>query len=104
MRVAFWEALLESTRTKTYAEWVELFDTELDVWAEVFRHNSELLHHPQIEHDGCTVVIDDPVVGKVVQPGAIVRMQRTPAELGTPAPALDEHGEVLRAEIAASSR
>ena len=49
-----------AVRAKTYDEWLVEFDDEPDVWAEVFRYGSELLHHPQMVHDGRTLVIDDP--------------------------------------------
>ena len=88
-------------KEKTYEQWLDAFDVETDVWAEMFRHGSELLHHPQMVHDGRTVVIDDPTAGAVVQPGPIVKMEATPAQLGAPAPALGEHDEVIRAAIGA---
>jgi crotonobetainyl-CoA:carnitine CoA-transferase CaiB-like acyl-CoA transferase len=95
-RIAFWEKALEIIRSKTYDEWVAEFDREPDVWAEMFRSGSELLHHPQMLHDSRTTVIDDPAFGKVQQPGPLVRMHATPAELGAPAPALDQHGPAIR--------
>lgn len=96
-REAYWEKLLEAVRSKTVAEWYEVFDREPDVFAEVFRTGSELLHHPQILHDGQTVTIEDPKLGPVLQPGALVKMSETPSVTDVPAPALDEHGDELRA-------
>jgi crotonobetainyl-CoA:carnitine CoA-transferase CaiB-like acyl-CoA transferase len=96
MRLAFWEKALEVIRSKTYDEWVLDFDREPDVWAEMFRSGSELLHHPQMLHDNLTTLIDDPAFGQVHQPGALVRMRTTPAKLGAPAPAVDEHGASIR--------
>jgi crotonobetainyl-CoA:carnitine CoA-transferase CaiB-like acyl-CoA transferase len=96
VRVAFWEEALARTRSKTYEEWLEVFDAEPDVWAEMFRHGSELLHHPQIVHDRRTVVIDDPAVGPVLQPGPLLRLHATPVEPATPAPTLDAHGDTVR--------
>jgi crotonobetainyl-CoA:carnitine CoA-transferase CaiB-like acyl-CoA transferase len=98
IRVAFWEEALTRTRSRTYDEWLEVFDAEPDVWAEMFRHNTELLHHPQMVHDRRTVVIDDPAAGAVLQPGPLVQMAQTPAELGRPAPAPDEHAAGARAD------
>jgi crotonobetainyl-CoA:carnitine CoA-transferase CaiB-like acyl-CoA transferase len=96
------EKALEITRSKTYAEWLEEFEREPDVWAEMFRDHTELLHHPQMVQDHRTVEIDDPVLGKVLQPGPIVLMSETPAELGASAPALDEQGAAIRAALGAS--
>ncbi|HET6966385.1 MAG TPA: CoA transferase [Acidimicrobiales bacterium] len=95
-REAYWEKLLEAVRAKTVAEWYEVFDQEPDVFAELFRTGSELLHHPQIVHDGQAVTVEDPKLGPVLQPGALVKMTETPSATSVPAPALDEHGAELR--------
>jgi crotonobetainyl-CoA:carnitine CoA-transferase CaiB-like acyl-CoA transferase len=83
------EKALEVTRSKTYAEWLEEFEREPDVWAEMFRDGTELLHHPQMVQDHRVATIDDPNAGAVLQPGPIVLMTETPADLGAPAPGLD---------------
>ena len=51
VRAEFWDLALAAVRTKTYDEWLEVFDDEPDVWAEVFREGTELLHHPQLVAD-----------------------------------------------------
>src|ERR1700680_2349523 len=88
--------MLVVIRSKTVAEWYEVFDAEPDVFAEVFRTGSELLHHPQIAHDGMAVEITDPEVGHVLQPGPLVKLAGTPASMHGRAPALDEQGAQLR--------
>lgn len=103
LRRAFWEKALAAVRARTYDEWLAAFDEEPDVWAEVFRAGSEPLHHPQTVHDRRTVVVYDPRLGPVLQPGPLVAMRATPAELGRPAPALDEHAAELRAEAAVAA-
>jgi crotonobetainyl-CoA:carnitine CoA-transferase CaiB-like acyl-CoA transferase len=100
--VKWQEKALEITRSKTYAEWLEEFEREPDVWAEVFRDGSELLHHPQMVQDGRTVVIDDLALGPVLQPGPLVTMTATPAELGATAPDLDADADALRERAAAA--
>ncbi|HXY93194.1 MAG TPA: CoA transferase, partial [Acidimicrobiia bacterium] len=97
VRVAFWERGLANIRSRTYDEWLKIFDDEPDVWADIFRHDTELLHHPQLERDGRVATIEDAAVGPVRQPGPLVRMDATPARLGRPAPRLDEHGAYARA-------
>ena len=101
IRVAFWERALTSMKTKTYDEWLEVFDEHPDVWADLFRHGTELLHHPQLVQDERVTTIDDPELGKVLQPGPLVRMDATPAQLGRSAPGLDEHATAIREESTA---
>ncbi|HLY83505.1 MAG TPA: CoA transferase, partial [Acidimicrobiales bacterium] len=96
VREAYWERMLAVIRSKTVAEWYAVFDAEPDVFAEIFRTGSELLHHPQIVHDGQAVEINDPKLGAVFQPGPLVKMGATPASLSASGPALDEQGTELR--------
>jgi crotonobetainyl-CoA:carnitine CoA-transferase CaiB-like acyl-CoA transferase len=97
-RGEFWDRLLEAVRARTYAEWCALFDGEPDVWAEVFRHGTELLHHPQLEHDHQTLVLHDRELGAVHQPGPLVRMTATPARVVRDAPRPGEHTAEVRAD------
>jgi crotonobetainyl-CoA:carnitine CoA-transferase CaiB-like acyl-CoA transferase len=101
-RVEFWEILLQQAHRKTLAEWQRVFETDHDVWAEVFRHGTELLHHPQMVHNRMVIETDDPRLGLVRQPGRLVRVDSAPLPAPRPAPALDEHGENIRAGIAGS--
>ena len=98
VRVAFWERALTNIRARTYDEWLEVFDETPDVWGEIFRHDTELLHHPQLVHDRRVAVVEDRDVGPVLQPGPLVRMDATPAVVDRPAPRLDEHGDDVRGE------
>ncbi|GMU77904.1 MAG: hypothetical protein AMXMBFR46_07020 [Acidimicrobiia bacterium] len=95
---AFWERLLEATRAKSLAEWQACFETNHDVWAETMSRGSELLDHPQMQHLGAVVELDDVERGPVRQPGPIARLSETPAPLGRSAPALDADGPRLRAD------
>jgi crotonobetainyl-CoA:carnitine CoA-transferase CaiB-like acyl-CoA transferase len=98
-RTEYYEMLLAAVRSKTAAEWQEEFDCEPDVWAEIFRHGSELLDHPQMVHDGAVVTVDDAAFGPVRQPGPLVSLSTTPGEIARGAPALDEHGAAIRTEL-----
>ena len=69
----------------TLADWQQVFDRDHDVWAEVFRHGSDLLDHAQMIHDHQVVTIDDPERGPVRQPGPIFRLQETPGRADRPA-------------------
>jgi len=96
LRQEFWETMISAVRDKTVAEWNQAFDDDPDVFAEIFRHGTELLHHPQTVHNHQVVTVEDPKLGAVTFPGALVRMDATPAAIEHPAPALDEHGTELR--------
>jgi crotonobetainyl-CoA:carnitine CoA-transferase CaiB-like acyl-CoA transferase len=94
----FWDKLYEAVQSKTLAEWNQVFENDHDVWAETMRHGSELLDHPQMQHLGAVVEIDDAERGLVRQPGPIVNMSETPAVLERGAPGLDADGAALRAD------
>ena len=61
-REEFWVRAIESIRSKTVDEWNAVFDEDPNVFAEVFRTGTELLHHPQTVHNGHAIEIDDPSV------------------------------------------
>lgn len=103
-RGEYFELMLAAVKSKTAAEWNDVFDHEPDVWAEIFRDHSELLHHPQMEHDHSVVSVADPERGPVLQPGPIVRLTATPGAVEHSAPALDEHGVALRAALPGAPR
>ncbi|MGA2474071.1 MAG: CoA transferase [Acidimicrobiales bacterium] len=92
----FWDKLYEAVQSKTLVEWNEVFENDHNVWAETMRRGSELLDHPQMQHLGAVVEIDDAERGLVRQPGPIVKMSNTPAVLGGGAPVLDADGAALR--------
>jgi crotonobetainyl-CoA:carnitine CoA-transferase CaiB-like acyl-CoA transferase len=96
-RLAFWEMLLKAVRAKTVAEWAEEFDRHPDVWAELYRKDSELLDHPQMQWNRMVAEVDDPERGTVRQPGPLARLVRTPARVDRPAPRLGEHDAQIRA-------
>ena len=85
-------------QSKTLTEWNEIFEKDHDVWAETMRRGSELLDHPQMQHLGAVVGVDDAERGLVRQPGPIVKMWETPAVLGRGAPVLDADGAAVRAD------
>ena len=94
-RGTFRDKALQAVRSKTVAEWQDVFDAEPDVFAEVFRSGTELLHHPQMVHDGQVVEIDEPGLGPVRQSGPLVYMPRTPGRADRPSPALDADVDLL---------
>ncbi|HVV29243.1 MAG TPA: CoA transferase [Mycobacteriales bacterium] len=90
-RIGLWERMLVAARTKTTAEWKQVFERDPDVWAEIFRHGSELLDHPQLVHDDQVVTVHDPERGPVRQPGPMIRLGGVPAGPVRPAPRLGVH-------------
>lgn len=103
MRFEFWNLLYDIVQKKTLAEWQATFDEWPNVFAEVFRRGTDLLHHRQLEVEGQLATITDREHGEVLQPGALIRFSDSPAELGSDAPRLNEHGDELRARAAALS-
>jgi crotonobetainyl-CoA:carnitine CoA-transferase CaiB-like acyl-CoA transferase len=96
-RRAFWERLLTIVKSKTSEEWVAAFDRNPDVWAEQFRKESELLHHPQMLWNRMVAELEDPDLGLVRQPAAVVRADGTPARFERPAPRLGQYDAEVRA-------
>jgi crotonobetainyl-CoA:carnitine CoA-transferase CaiB-like acyl-CoA transferase len=98
-RMRFWDILLTEVRKRTLAEWLEVFESDHNVFAEIFRRGTDLLRHPQLEFTGQTLVVDDAERGKVLQPGPLIQLDGTPARVESGAPALDGHAAELRARV-----
>ncbi|MDB5423680.1 MAG: CoA transferase [Phenylobacterium sp.] len=102
-REAFWDRLLNAVRSRTVAEWQQLFDAHPDVFAEIFRSGAELLDHPQLAYDGHVASVEVPGLGTVRAPKPFVVLDKTPGTATRPVPALNAHGEDLRARPAAAA-
>jgi crotonobetainyl-CoA:carnitine CoA-transferase CaiB-like acyl-CoA transferase len=102
-RGAFRNAALEAIRSRTVAEWYELFDRDPDVFAELYRNGRELLDHPQLLHDHLVVDVSQPGYGTIRQPAPFATLDGTPARAERPLPGVDQHGAALRAASAASA-
>ncbi|MBO0730983.1 MAG: CoA transferase, partial [Acidimicrobiaceae bacterium] len=96
VRDAWWTMMLDSVRSRTTAEWQEIFDRDENVFAEVYLDGAELFDHPQIVHDGHVVEVQHPELGPVKEMGLLVQMSATPGSAMRPVPHLDEHGQTLR--------
>jgi crotonobetainyl-CoA:carnitine CoA-transferase CaiB-like acyl-CoA transferase len=96
-RTELWELLLQKVGERTLAEWQQVFETNPNVSAELFRRGPEALDHPQLQWEGRDVVVDDPERGRVRRPGALVHSDGLAFLPPRPAPLLDEHGAELRA-------
>ncbi len=102
-RMALWTAMIEASRSKTLAEWEQIFEADPNVFAEQFRNGPQALDHPQLIHDDLVVTVNDTERGPVRQPGAIVKAAETPADLRVSAPLLDQHRAEILALAAAST-
>jgi crotonobetainyl-CoA:carnitine CoA-transferase CaiB-like acyl-CoA transferase len=87
-RLQAWSMMLEVANSKTLAEWTAIFDANPDVFAEEFRAGTVVLDHPQMLHDGTTITLDDADRGPVRQPGPLVAMSGTPADVTRSAPVM----------------
>lgn len=100
VRDELWTEMLQRVRSRSLADWQEIFDGDRHVFAEQYRSDTQLFEHPQIVHDGHTVEFDQPGVGRVRAMGPLVKLMGGPDQaswtVGAPAPAVDADGEVLR--------
>jgi len=97
------DRMLEGVRKLTVTEWQDVFERDPDVWGEIFRRGPEVMDHPQLAFDQFPTEILDPEWGVVRQPGPLVRLTETPAQLDRPAPGLDEHRDEIRAAALAAA-
>jgi len=100
LRVRFWQMMIDQVKSRTLAQWQTVFDADRNVFAEVYRRGTELLHHPQIEAEHQVVTLQDRRHGAVRQPASLIHFSDTPAQLGADAPDLDEHRDELLARAA----
>jgi crotonobetainyl-CoA:carnitine CoA-transferase CaiB-like acyl-CoA transferase len=84
-----WEDLLWAAfRERDLAEWLPVLEAYDDVAFEVARTSEEGLDHPQIQHNGDVVTVDDPEHGPMRQVSPLGHFETTPAGPPRPAPAL----------------
>jgi crotonobetainyl-CoA:carnitine CoA-transferase CaiB-like acyl-CoA transferase len=102
-REAFWDRLLGAVRARTVAEWQQLFDEHPDVFAEIFRSGTELLDHPQMLYDNQVATVEVEGLGRVRGPKPFVVLDKTPGSAERPVPALDSHGDELRARASTTA-
>ncbi|MGO9098242.1 MAG: CoA transferase, partial [Mycobacterium sp.] len=96
LRTEWWDMMLGRVRARTLAEWQQVFDSNHDVGAEVFRTPDESLDHPQVVHEGRTMIVEDPDLGPVRQPSTMVHSDGKPLTSLRPAPRSGAHNvEVL---------
>jgi crotonobetainyl-CoA:carnitine CoA-transferase CaiB-like acyl-CoA transferase len=91
LRREFWCLMIAKVRERTLAQWQQVFIDRPDISAEIFRHGSDVLTHPQLVHDGRTLTVDTAAHGPVTQPTTLVHHNGAPLLTPGPPPTLDEH-------------
>ncbi len=90
-------AIEEITRTKTSAEWIDLFN-EAGVPAGPIYNIEEVFADPQVRHLGMARALNHPKRGRTEYLAQPITLSRTPWELNSPAPEKGEHtDQVLHA-------
>jgi crotonobetainyl-CoA:carnitine CoA-transferase CaiB-like acyl-CoA transferase len=101
-RVAYAKERLDQTadvlKTRTTEEWLTLLDSEQVPCAPILPL-SEVIDHPQILANKLIFESDHPVAGRIRQPRAAARFDRTPTTLEGPAPTLGQHTEEILKEL-----
>ena len=95
--------MLAKVGERTLAEWEAVFARNSNVFGEQFRTPDEALAHPQVEHEGRAVTVDDPDLGPVRQPSTLVHAAGAAAHGIRRAPRPGEHVAEIRG-LAATPR
>lgn len=93
--------IVDLFKTRTAQEWEDLIAVAGSECA-VCRTSAEWLEHPHAKASKAVIEVDDPRLGRTLQPGINPRLARTPGLVRGPAPALDQHREEILAEIEAA--
>ena len=86
-------------KTRSAQEWEDLV-AEAGSEGAVCRTSQEWFDHPQARESQMVVQVNDPIYGKMLQPGINARMSRTPGKVRGPAPAPDQHREEILSQLA----
>jgi len=90
----------ELFKSRTAQEWEDLI-AEAGSEGAVCRTSAEWFEHPHAREAQMVVEVDDPIYGKMLQPGVNARMSLTQGEVRGPAPTPDQHREQILAELKA---
>jgi crotonobetainyl-CoA:carnitine CoA-transferase CaiB-like acyl-CoA transferase len=89
--------LKETFLTKTRDEWLEILHKADTCVAPVHTSMDEVLDDPQVKHRRMMIEVDDPVLGKVKQPGVAIKLSETPGRVRTFSPQHGQHTvEILK--------
>jgi len=84
--------------TRTAQEWEDLI-AEAGSEGAVCRTSEEWFNHAHAKEAQMAVEVNDPVFGKMLQPGINVRMSETPGHIRSPAPLPDQHKAKILEEL-----
>ena len=84
--------------TRTAQEWEDLI-AEAGSEGAVCRTSAEWFDHPHARESQMVAEVEDPVFGKMLQPGINVRMSETPGAIRRAAPLPGQHREEIVAEL-----
>ena len=87
-------------KTRTAQEWEDLV-AEAGSECAICRTSEEWFDHPHARESRMVIEVDDPIYGKMLQPGLNARMSLTPGAVSRPAAASDQHRQEILAEVAA---
>jgi crotonobetainyl-CoA:carnitine CoA-transferase CaiB-like acyl-CoA transferase len=99
-RLALIEALAPTFRSRTRREWIDAL-LEAGVPADVILDYGEAVISEQAQAREMVKMVPHPVEGEFHALGFPVKLSGTPQEIRLPPPLLNEHGDALRAELAA---
>jgi crotonobetainyl-CoA:carnitine CoA-transferase CaiB-like acyl-CoA transferase len=96
----FWAILMSRIRERTLAEWQECFAANPNLSAELFRAGPQVFDHPQLVHEGRSVVVDDPDLGPVRQPTTLIHTPDGPLRHPGAAPRIGDDAAAVPATTA----
>ena len=101
-RVAYAKERLDQTaevlKSRPTQEWLDLLDAEQVPCAPILPL-SEVINHPQIVTNELIFESDHPVAGRIRQPRAAARFDKTPTTLARPAPTHGQHTDEILKEL-----
>ena len=100
LRQELYDIVADTVRTKTYAEWAEIFE-RADVPYARASTAEEGMENEQALHNQMIIEVDDPLFGRVTQMGLPIKLSRTPGKVSQGAPVPGEHTDAVFAEFAA---
>jgi crotonobetainyl-CoA:carnitine CoA-transferase CaiB-like acyl-CoA transferase len=72
-QIRLWEIMLENTREKTWAEWQEILEGDMNLTLEPFRTTQEGMDHRQMRHNGHVIQVQVDGLGPTEQVGPLIR-------------------------------
>jgi crotonobetainyl-CoA:carnitine CoA-transferase CaiB-like acyl-CoA transferase len=91
-----WTAVIERVRSRTYAEWLPVFESQPDLAVERVGTPADSMSHRQIVHNDSVVEVPGLDGQPTLQPGPVARFSATPSVIGAGAPGLTDHLSVAQ--------